>query len=97
MENNILNINIKNPIWLSVSESAKMGGVQTKTIRRAIQSKTIKYKIVGNRYFIELSSVAAYLHKNKKLENKFYNFGLGQYLKTSAEEPINQEDKIENE
>jgi hypothetical protein len=72
--------NIPNPIWLLISEAAKLGGVQQKTIRRAILAKTVKYKIVKNRYLVELSSVAKYLDSNTKLKNKFKNFGLGQYL-----------------
>ncbi len=70
----------ENPIWLSVSESAKIGGVQSKTIRRAIQSSLVKYKIVGNRYLIELSTVLKFLLSKTKLKNKFVKFGLGQYL-----------------
>ena len=72
--------NIPNPIWLLISEAAKLGGVQQKTIRRAILAKTVKYKIVKNRYLVELSSVVKYLESNTKLKNKFKNFGLGQYF-----------------
>jgi hypothetical protein len=72
--------NIPNPIWLLISEAAKLGGVQQKTIRRAILAKTVKYKIVKNRYLVELSSVVKYLDSNTKLKNKFNNFGLGQYF-----------------
>ncbi len=71
---------IKKPIWLSVSEAAKIGGVQTKTIRRAIQSKVIKYKIIGNRYLIELASLITYLLTKTKLKNKLNQFGIGQYI-----------------
>jgi len=76
---NILN-NIKNNLWFSVSEAAKLGGIQTKTIRRAIKSNSVKYKIIGNRYFIDMTSLVIFLHTNKKLKNKFYQFGLGQYI-----------------
>jgi excisionase family DNA binding protein len=79
--NKLQSNNVENPLWLSVSETAKLGGVQTKTIRRAIQSNTVKYKIVGNRYFIEFASIVKYLHKNTKLKNKFHNHGIGQYIK----------------
>lgn len=71
---------ITNPIWLSVSEAAKLGGVQNKTIRRAIQSKTVKFKIIKNRYQIDLKSLIIYLHSNKKLNNKLLKNGLGQYV-----------------
>ncbi|MFA5163152.1 MAG: hypothetical protein WC441_01330 [Patescibacteria group bacterium] len=72
---------IKNPLWLSVSEAAKIGGVQGKTIRRAIKSDPkIVYKIVKDRYQIELSSLLIFLNKNTKLQNKLLDFGLGQYV-----------------
>jgi len=38
-----------NPLWVSVSEAAKLGGVQSKTIRRAISGQLITYRIRGNR------------------------------------------------
>jgi len=69
-----------NPIWLSVSEAAKFGGVTGKTIRRAIQAKSIKYKVVKDRYLIELSSVVSYLNTSIKLKNKFNIYGFGQYV-----------------
>ncbi len=76
----LLNKPIINPIWLSVSEAAKLGGVQTKTVRRAIQSKVIKYKIVRNRYLIDFKSLIVYLHTKTKIKNKLNQFGVGQYI-----------------
>lgn len=73
-------IGVKNPVWLSVSEAAKFGGITTKTVRRAIQSKTIKYKVVRNRYLIDLISVVAFLNSSLKLKNKFNQHGFGQYV-----------------
>lgn len=83
MENNLLLLtkNIQNPIWLSISEASKVGGVKTKTIRRAIQAKTIKYKIVKNRYFIDTTSLINFLYSKTKLKNKLNQYGLGQYIK----------------
>lgn len=82
-ENNNLPIKeVGNPIWVSVSEAADLGGVQGKTIRRAIKSDpNLHYKIIKNRYQIELSSLLTFLHKNTKLKNKLTDFGLGQYVK----------------
>ena len=72
---------VKYPIWVSVSEAATLGGVQGKTIRRAIKSDpNLRYKIVKNRYHIELGSLLIFLHKNTKLKNKLTEFGLGQYV-----------------
>lgn len=69
------------PIWVSVSEAASLGGVQGKTIRRAIKTDPkLHYKIVKNRYQINFGSLLSFLHKNTKLKNKLSNFGLGQYI-----------------
>ena len=75
-----LNNKIINPIWVSVSEAAKLGGVQDKTIRRAIQYNYVKYKIVSNRYLIDFPTLITYLHTKTKLKNKLNQFGLGQYV-----------------
>lgn len=71
---------LKTPIWLSVSEAAKIGGVQAKTIRRAIQYNKVKYKIIGNRYSIDFPSLISFLYTKTKLKNKLNQFGLGQYV-----------------
>ncbi len=71
------------PLWLSVSEAAKLGGVQQKTIRRALKVESeLKFKILKNRYQIEFGSLLLFLSSNKKLQNKFSENGLGQYLVT---------------
>ncbi|MGE5426063.1 MAG: hypothetical protein ACM3PZ_03245 [Bacillota bacterium] len=71
----------KHPIWLSVSESAKIGGVKDKTIRRALKAEAgLKFKVSGNRYQIEFGSLVTYFRRNTKLSNKFNEKGLGQYL-----------------
>ncbi len=81
MENKKIDIQIDNPIFVSVTEAAKLGGVQDKTIRRALkQAGELNFKIVNNRYQIDLSSLISYLHKNTKLKNKLYKFGIGQYI-----------------
>ncbi|MBU0636978.1 hypothetical protein KKH16_02090 [Patescibacteria group bacterium] len=74
------NENLNNALWLSISEAAKFGGVQNKTIRRAILLNTIKYKIIANRYFVDFISLLVYLHSKTKLKNKLDEFGFGQYV-----------------
>ncbi len=76
----ILTKPVANIIWLSISEAAKIGGVQNKTVRRAISSKALKYKIIGNKYYVELSALVQYLHTNTKLKNKLLFLGIGQYV-----------------
>lgn len=69
-------------IWLSVSEAAKLGGVDNKTIRRAIKDKRMRYKVSGNRYAIRLSSLIEFTQSTTKLRNKFFTHGLGQYVES---------------
>jgi hypothetical protein len=76
----VINISIKYPIFFSVTEAARLGGVQAKTIRRAIQSRLIIYKIIKNRYLIDLGSLIKFLHTKTKLRNKLQQFGIGQYI-----------------
>jgi len=86
MLNSLKQTNIKNHLWFSVSEAAKLGGVTDKTIRRALKSDHgLKFKVIRNRYQIELSSLLIYLHKNTKLKNKLMDFGLGQYWPAEPE------------
>ena len=76
-----LNKKLNYEIWLSVSEAASLAGVGDKTIRRAVkESNLLVYKIVKDRYRIELKSLINYMNLNTKLNNKFLNFGLGQYV-----------------
>ena len=76
----LLTKNVLNPIWLSVSESAKLAGVQPKTIRRAIQAKNLNYRIVNNRYQISFTSLILYAYSKTKLKNKLNFHGIGQYI-----------------
>ena len=68
------------PIWVSVTEAAKFGGVQGKTIRRAIQGDLVTYKVINDRYQIDFGSVVKYLYTSTKLKNKLLNEGVGKYI-----------------
>jgi len=71
---------VANPIWLTLSEAAKIGGVKKKTIKRAILTNLLKYRIVENRYQVNLRSVLFYSFSRKKLWNKLREAGIGQYI-----------------
>lgn len=71
---------VLNPVWLSVSESAKLAGVGTKTIRRGLDSHKLAFKVVGNRYLINSAHLIAWLLAHTKLRNKFSKHGFGQYV-----------------
>ncbi len=80
-ETTILTQSVDNIIWLSVSESSKMVGVQNKTLRRAIKLNRIKYKVVNNRYSLDFQSLISYMLSTTKLKNKLNQHGIGQYIK----------------
>jgi hypothetical protein len=79
-EKNILSNEPANPVWLTMAETAKLGGVKKKTIKRALRGGLLKYRIVEKRYQINLRSAILYFHSRKKLWNKLENFGFGQYV-----------------
>lgn len=80
IDSSVLTKPIKYPLWLSVSEAAKLGGVNTKTIRRAIQDRKIAYKVINNRYLLDFSSTVTFLYSKTKLKNKINFHGIGQYI-----------------
>ena len=71
---------VRLPLWISVSQASQLGGVASKTIRRALADNKLRFKIVKGRYLLDLRSLIRYLYKNKKLKNKLIENGLGQYV-----------------
>lgn len=67
-------------IRLSVSEAAKLFGVNTQTIRRAIQSGDITYVVVQGRYKINFESMVKWSQRNTLLKKKLETRGIGQYI-----------------
>lgn len=77
----LLTTPIEYPVWLCISEAAKVAGVKNKTIRRAVKDKgEIKFKVEHNRYLVDFKSLILYLHKTTKLRNKLKEKGIGQYV-----------------
>lgn len=68
------------PIRLSVSESAKLFGVHTHTIRQAIKAQELTYIVVRGRYKLSLPILIAWSQKNTWRKNKFEKYGIGQYV-----------------
>jgi hypothetical protein len=68
------------PLWLSLFEAAKLGGIDKKTLKRAIKKNFLKYRIIDNRYQVELRSVVLFMYGRKKLWNKLRENGIGQYI-----------------
>ncbi len=67
-------------IRLSISEAAKLFGVNAQTIRRAIKRGEILYIVVQNRYKIGFESLVEWSQKNKIIFNKMETRGIGQFV-----------------
>ena len=77
---------ISQKLWMSVSQSANICGVDQKTIRRAIKAKQIAYVVEDNRYKLEIGSLLSWVHQSKKLENKLNQDGIGKFVEAWKEE-----------
>jgi len=73
-------------LWFSVSQAAKLFGVDQKTIRRAIKAGQIIYIIENDRYNVDLGSLIKWAHGSKKLKNKLNLEGIGKFVKEWKEE-----------
>jgi excisionase family DNA binding protein len=69
-----------NVIRLSVTEAARLFGVETKTIRRAIKANQVKYIVVQGRYKINFTSLLEWSQGKTTTKNKLAQRGLGQYV-----------------
>ncbi len=70
----------KEIVRLSVSEAAKLFGVASQTIRRAINSKEITYIVVAGRYKINFESLVKWSQRKTTVKNKSNKKGIGQYV-----------------
>lgn len=69
-----------NVIRVSVSEAARLFGVEPKTIRRAIKAQKLKYIVVQGRYKIHFTSLLEWSQGKATTKNKLANRGIGQYV-----------------
>lgn len=67
-------------IRVSVSEAAKLFGVSTQTIRRAIKQQEITYIVVAGRYKINFESLVQWSQRKTTVKNKVASHGIGQYV-----------------
>lgn len=70
----------KEMIRLSVSEAAKLFGVNAQTIRRAIANQEITYAVVAGRYKINFESLVKWSQQRTTIKNKLAQNGIGQYV-----------------
>jgi excisionase family DNA binding protein len=72
MDNNIIRI--------SISEAARLFGIDTKTIRRAIKTQEIRYIVVRGRYKLNFESLIKWSQRKVTIKNKSEKHGIGQYV-----------------
>jgi len=72
--------NAKQVIRVSVSEAARLFGVNPQTIRRAIKDNEIKYVVVASRYKIDFESLVKWSQKKTTVRNKSEKKGIGQFV-----------------
>jgi len=67
-------------IRLSVSEAARLFGINPQTIRRAIKDQEVIYAVVRGRYQINFESLLKWSQKKATVKNKFEKKGIGQFV-----------------
>ncbi len=70
----------KEVIRVSISEAAKLFGVNAQTIRRAIAAKEVIYIVVAGRYKLNFESLVKWSQRHTTIKNKLENKGIGQFI-----------------
>lgn len=70
----------QNIVRLSVSEAARLFGVDPITIRRAIKEEKLRYVVVQGRYKVNFESLVQWSQNQKTVEKKLNTKGIGQYV-----------------
>lgn len=69
-----------NDMRLSVSEAAKLFGIDQITVRRAIKENALRYIVVRGRYKISFTSLLKWSQQRTSVRNKLAKDGIGQYV-----------------
>lgn len=69
-----------NEIRVSVSEAARLFGVNPRTIRRAMGAGTLRYIVVRGRYKIAFASLVAWSQTQPTVRRKRDQGGIGQWV-----------------
>jgi excisionase family DNA binding protein len=70
----------KYPVRVSVSEAARLFGVDPHTIRRALRREELRYIVVQGRYKINFESLVVWSQNRITVKNKFEQKGIGQFV-----------------
>lgn len=69
------------PIRISISEAARLFGVSTKTIHKAIANNEVLYIVVRGRYKLNFESVLRWSQMSTRRKNQLTFYGIGQHVK----------------
>ncbi len=67
-------------IKLTISESAKLLGVDALTIRRALKKNEVRHIISQGRYKIDCADLFRWARQKNNLTKKLNNAGIGQFI-----------------
>ncbi len=67
-------------IRLSISEAAKIFGISTRTVRRAIANEEVTYVVVQGRYKVNFESLLRWSQDSSTVRNKRDRQGIGQFV-----------------
>lgn len=67
-------------IRLSISEAARIFGINSQTLRRAIKDQEISYAVVRGRYQLNFESLLKWSQKKTTVKNKLEQKGIGQFV-----------------
>lgn len=70
----------KEIIRVSISEAARLFGVNPQTIRRAVRDQEITYVVVGGRYKINFESLVKWSQRKVTVKHKSDRQGIGQFV-----------------
>lgn len=70
----------KEMIRVSISEAARLFGVNAQTIRRAIRAQEVTYVVVGGRYKLNFESLVKWSQRHTTVKNKLAVRGIGQFI-----------------
>lgn len=72
--------NPKEIVRVSISEAARLFGVNSQTIRRAIKNQEVTYVVVAGRYKINFESLVKWSQKKTTVKKKLQEKGIGQFV-----------------
>ena len=70
----------KELIRVSISEAARLFGVNAQTIRRAIAAQEVTYVVVAGRYKLNFESLVKWSQRHTTVKNKLAVKGIGQFV-----------------